>query len=208
MTVTNIEQQKHHPERYSVWIDGEFAFGLILADIQYFKLEEGKKISEEKYEFIVESLVYIKAQDAALKYLAYRLRSEKEIKEKLREADYGSDVIERVLAFLRKYDYVNDRDYCDRYIRESMNLRPKGSHLLRYELRQKGISDTLIDVALEESGLDEVEGAMRLLEKKLKDVSDIPEKDYRRAVSMLQRRGYSYDIIKEAFFQIKQEQEY
>lgn len=46
MTVTRIEQQKKNKSRYSVYIDGEFAFGLIMEDILYFKLKESEEITD------------------------------------------------------------------------------------------------------------------------------------------------------------------
>ena len=74
MIVTEIKQQKKDKSRYSVYIDGEFAFGLIMDDILYFKLKEGEEIPEEKYRYIMDTTVYIKAQDAAVSYLGYKMR--------------------------------------------------------------------------------------------------------------------------------------
>ena len=76
MTVTRIEQQKKNKSRYSVYIDGEFAFGLIMEDILYFKLKEGEEIPTATYEYIMDTTLYIKAQDAAIRYLGYKMRTE------------------------------------------------------------------------------------------------------------------------------------
>ena len=62
MTVTRIEQQKKNKSRYSVYIDGEFAFGLIMEDILYFKLKEGEEIPTATYEYIMDTTLYIKAR--------------------------------------------------------------------------------------------------------------------------------------------------
>ena len=77
MIVTSIKQQKKDKERYNIFIDGEFAFGLIMEDILYFKIKEGYEISEEKYNYIKDTVLYIKAQDTALKFLVYKMRTEK-----------------------------------------------------------------------------------------------------------------------------------
>ena len=45
MVVTSIEPQKKNPERYNVFIDGNFAFGLIMEDILYFKIKEDNEIN-------------------------------------------------------------------------------------------------------------------------------------------------------------------
>ena len=69
MIVTSIEQQKKDKSRYSVFIDGEFAFGLIMDDILYFKIKEGMELPQEKYDYIMDSVIYIKAQDTAGRFL-------------------------------------------------------------------------------------------------------------------------------------------
>ena len=77
MTVTDIKQQKKDKSRYSVYIDGEYAFSLIMEDILYFGLKIGEDISDSVYDYITETTLYIKAQDSALKYLGYRMRDGK-----------------------------------------------------------------------------------------------------------------------------------
>ena len=41
MTVTDIKQQKNDKSRYSVYIDGNYEFSLIMEDILYFRLKIG-----------------------------------------------------------------------------------------------------------------------------------------------------------------------
>lgn len=203
MKVTAITQQKHHTERYSVFVDGNFAFGLIMQDILYFKLKEGSEVSEETYDFILENLVYIKAQDKALHYLGYKMRTRWEVVKKLEEQEYSEEVVERVLAFLEKYSYLDDLAYCKSHIRERERLNPRGKFALKMELRQKGVSNKLIEQALEESEVDELTGAIRLIHKKVRNLEDLDEKEKKRVVGFLQRRGYSCDIIKEALQEAK-----
>ena len=99
MTVTDIKQQKKDKSRYSVYIDGEYAFSLIMEDILYFGLKIGEDISDSVYDYITETTLYIKAQDSALKYLGYRMRTEKEIEDRLISEDYGEEVCQKVMDF-------------------------------------------------------------------------------------------------------------
>ena len=75
MLVTAITQQKKDQTRYNVFIDGEYAFALPMQDILYFKLKEGREVPEETVEYIQNSLIYIKAQDTALHYFGYKMRT-------------------------------------------------------------------------------------------------------------------------------------
>lgn len=199
MIITAITQQKNNKDRYSVFIDDNFAFGLIMQDIVYFKLKQGEEISQEKYNFIQNELIYIQAQDIALHYIAYKMRTEQEVRKKLFEKEYTEYIIERVIHFLIEYHYIDDMKYCKSYIKQRLQCNPKGVYVLKMELKQRGIKQSIIDKAIENSDVDELNDAIKLLQKKCLYLDDIDEKNKKRLFAFLQRRGYSYDIIKEAF---------
>ena len=198
MTVTKIEQQKKDKSRYSVYVDGEFAFGLIMEDILYFRLKEGEEIPREKYEYIMDTTVYIKAQDTAVRYLGYKMRTRREVENKLREAQYPDGLIERVIDFLIKYDDINDELYCKKYIKETLKLRPKGIFLIKQELKARGVKEEIIDEALNEAEIDEEALAQGLLVKKYEDFAAMDKKELAKVYAFLQRKGFSYGVIKAA----------
>ena len=169
-----------------------------MEDILYFKLKEGEEIPTATYEYIMDTTLYIKAQDAAIRYLGYKMRTEKEIAVKLREYEYPEDIIRRVTEFLKKYEYVNDEEYCRKYIKETMKLRPKGKFLIKMELKERGIKEEVIDEALEEAEIDEQPLAEALLERKYEDFANMDRKELSRVYGFLQRKGFSYGVIKAA----------
>ena len=89
--------------------------------------------------------------------------------------------------------------YCKSYIKQRLQCNPKGVYVLKMELKQRGIKQSIIDKAIENSDIDELNDAIKLLQKKCLYLDDIDEKNKKRLFAFLQRRGYSYDIIKEAF---------
>ena len=137
LKITAITQQVHHPERYSVFIDNQFAFGLIMQDILYFKLKEGEEIAQQTYDFIQNELVYVQAQNVALNYIGYKMRTEIEVRKKLTSKEFSEDVVERVIDFLIKYHYVDDIKYCESYIKQRLRLSPRGKYVLKMELKQR-----------------------------------------------------------------------
>ena len=169
-----------------------------MEDILYFGLKIGEDISASVYDYITETTLYIKAQDSALKYLGYRMRTEKEIEDRLISEDYGEEVRQKVMDFLKKYNYVNDREYCEKYIRETMKLRPKGSYLIKTELKNRGVAEEVAEEAVRRAGIDELSVAEQLLEKKYEGFADMDNKELSRVYGYLQRRGFSYGVIKEA----------
>ena len=125
-------------------------------------------------------------------------RTEKEIAVKLGEYEYPEDIIRRVMEFLKKYEYVNDEEYCRKYIKETMKLRPKGKFLIKMELKERGIKEEVIDEALEEAEIDEQPLAEALLERKYEDFANMDRKELSRVYGFLQRKGFSYGVIKAA----------
>ena len=205
MLVTAITQQKKDQTKYNVFIDGEYTFALPMQDILYFKLKEGKEVPEETVEYIQNSLIYIKAQDTALHYIGYKMRTVKEICMKLSEKEFSEEVIEKVIAFLEKYGYANDREYCRKYIREKLRMKPKSGYALKIELRQRGISARIIDEVMAETEMDEAGDAFRWLKRKSRGQwPPENEKKKKQLYDFLLRKGYSYDIIGEAFRQMNE----
>lgn len=205
MLVTAITQQKRDETRYNIFIDGEYAFALPMQDILYFKLKEGNEVAAETMDYIQNSLLYIKAQDTALHYIGYKMRTVKEIRMKLQEKEFSEEVIEKVIAFLEKYGYADDREYCRKYIKEKLRMKPKSGYALQMELRQRGVSARIIAEVMAETEIDEVGDAFRWLEKKTKGILPTEQKEKKRVYDFLLRKGYSYDIIKEAFWQMEAE---
>lgn len=206
MLVTAIEPQKRDETRYNIFIDGAYAFALPMQDILYFKLKEGQEVAEETIDFIRKNLIYIKAQDTALHFIGYKMRTAWEIRQKLAEKDFAADTIDEVLAFLEKYGYADDREYCRRYIRERLRTKPRSGYALKAELRQRGVSSAIIEEVLGETELDEAGDALRWLEKKSRGQwPPETEKKKKQLYDFLLRKGYSYEIIREAFRQMEEQ---
>ncbi|MGM9917181.1 RecX family transcriptional regulator [Anaerotignum sp.] len=203
MLVTAIEPQKRDPSRYNIFIDGAYAFALPMQDILYFKLKEGQEVAEETIDFIRKNLIYIKAQDTALHFIGYKMRTVQEIRRKLAEKEFAEETIGEVIAFLEKYGYADDREYCRKYIREKLRMKPKSGYALKIELRQRGISPRIIDEVMAETEMDEAGDAFHWLEKKSRGQwPPENEKKKKQLYDFLLRKGYSYDIIGEAFRQM------
>lgn len=206
MLVTAITQQKKDETKYNVFLDGDYAFALPMQDILYFKLKEGKEVPEETVSYIQNSLIYIRAQDTALHYIGYKMRTVQEIRRKLEEKEFSEEVIEKVLVFLEKYGYADDREYCRKYIREKLRMKPKSGYALKIELRQRGISATVIDEVMGETEVDEEGDAFRWLERKSRGQwPPENEKKKKQLYDFLLRKGYSYGVATEAFRRMNEE---
>lgn len=203
MKITDIKKQRNNLKRYSIFIDGEFAFGLDEIDVLYYKLFDREEISEELFKHIKENVVFTKARDTAVKYLSFKARTEKEVRLRLLKEDYNGDVVEKVISLLKKYSYIDDYAYAGSFLRDKFNLNGFGMERIIKELKQRGIDDEIIDEAVMENEVDEVSRAVSLIEKKYGFYNyDIKEK--RRIAGFLARRGYSFQTIETAFNTVKE----
>lgn len=205
MLITKVIPQKRDTTKYNIYIDGDYVFALSPQDMEYFGIKEGKEIPEKTVMFIQKSLIYVQAQDMALRFIGYKMRTEKEVRHKLAESGFSEEIIEEVIHFLCKYKYTDDKEYARRYINERMRLKPKGAYALRMELWQRGVSEEICDEVLSQTDFCEVDDAVMWLEKKTKGLWPPDERKKKQLYGFLQRKGYSYGVIKDAFGKMDQQ---
>ncbi|MCD8158882.1 MAG: RecX family transcriptional regulator [Clostridiales bacterium] len=207
MIITDIQRQKNNEKRFSVYIDGKFSFGVSDIDLLYYKLKTGDELSESKYNEIINNNTYIKARDTALRFLGYRMRSWREIDDRLKRGEFPEDIRERVIAFLEEYGYIDDRAFAKAYIDEKRRLKGYGGIRLKQELYQKGISREIIDELSDELSEDNIETIKKAIDKKLKGNTVSDRKELQRLYGYLMRKGFSYEQSKEALEEYTKETE-
>ncbi len=203
MIITKIEPQRKDENRSSIFIDGDFAFGASNVDVLFYKLKENMELSEEKYNQILEDLVYVKARDAGFKILGFKSRTEKELYDKLIEKEYSHEVATKIVEEMKKYKYVDDETYAQNFLKENIEYKGVGVNKIKFLLSQKGVSRQIIDGLFEEDNFEEeqLEKVIALIEQKTRriDIKNITDKEKKKIYDFLLRRGYSYGIINTAF---------
>ncbi len=193
MRITKIEPQKRKQNRYSIYIDGEFALGVNEEILLSFKLKEEMEIDTPLLEKITYAEEKQKVKEQALNLLSYRARSKKELTDRLKQKGAEVQCIDEVLANLESLGLINDLEFAKIWARE--RGKSYGPFKLRNELSRKGVSKEIIDKVLSE--FSELELAQNITERWLnshKHLSD--EVLNRRLFGFLARRGISYDTIK------------
>ena len=198
MIITDIQRQKHNPKRFSVFVDGEYTFSITDVDLLYYKLRPGEPISAEKLNEITKDNAYAKAKNIALRFLGYRMRTEKEISDRLKKEDLPDEAVEKTFEFLKKYGYVDDRKFAESYINEKKHLKGYGEYRLRNELFLKGISKEIIDEFSELMQEDSERLMTEAIEKKLRGGLIEDRKEEQRLMGYLLRLGFSYSDIRDA----------
>lgn len=173
MIVTKIERQKKDPDRYSLFLDGEFAVGLRSAVLLRAGLRKGDDVSPETLESLRGDEELGAARAAALRFCGRRRRTEHEVREKLASLEFPPDVIGPVVDALRESAAIDDRAYVRAYVHDTQLRRAAGARMVAFRLRGKGIPpDILRDELASALGPDEeiplAEGLARRYELRLR----------------------------------------
>lgn len=194
-TITALVAQKRNKERVNVYLDGEFAFGLAM--IEALKLKKGQTLSDEE-------IARLKALDEveivherALNLLSYRPRSAEEVRRKLRQTkqDFSEIAIEKAVEKLERAGLLDDEAFARYWVENRERFAPRSARALRHELRQKGVSNRIVDTVL--TDLDEEDAAYRAAQAKVRRYAQADEETFRKRLGgYLSRRGFSYGIVR------------
>ena len=165
-----------------------------------FPLTEGTAVDRESFLAYIRIHQYPPALDHAVRMLAERSCSRREIERKLTLARFDPDVTDLVLFKLEKENLLNDREFAMQWVHS--RSRKYGASRIRQELRTKGIDEDIASEILEDlSEEDQLRQAVALAVKKIRSLQpSCEEKKWKqRITSFLVRRGYSWDLALKAF---------
>lgn len=141
--------------------------------------------------------LYNEAKSKALRFISLRLKTKYEIINKLAEQGYEKDVYLKVCEELENEGYINDYEYCIKYISHSKKLKNMSDKMIISHLKNKGIDESLVYEAIKKSNINDLDTAVNLLLKKYKKNS-IKDIDNRKAIVYLTNKGFSYECSKKA----------
>ena len=188
--ITALTLQKKNRNRINVYINDEFAFGL--SKIVAVWLKVGQILTEEKIEQLLSDDEIEVAYQRALKFIAYRIRSEYEVIQRLRKQKTPTDVIDEIIFRLNEKEYLDDEKFANDWVENRIDFRPRSTFMLRQELRQKGIAEHISETILSE--LDDDVLAKKAAEKHIRKIQNIAdEKEFREKLyGHLARKGFTY----------------
>jgi regulatory protein len=142
----------------------------------------------------VESSIRNKAMDL----LARREHSAQELRQKLKTREYDTDAIDEILQALKEDRLQSDERFTESYVNHRFNAGV-GPLKIRYELRQKGISDSLVDEFLEplSDQWDELMTRQRVRKYGVSIPDDYPSR--MKQARFLQNRGFSPESVMRLF---------
>lgn len=194
--ITDIQQQKRTPGRYSVYLDDTYSFSLSDLELSGSELRVGRELPEEEVVAWQEQSAEGAAYNLALRFLSYRQRSRREIVEYLVRKDVPEEAIEAVTLRLMEQGLVDDAKFAASWIASRQSLRPRSRRVLEQELLQKGLDRQTVHVALEELDEDVQEQALiHIIERRRRQSR---YQDHDKLMQYLAGQGFTYGQIKKA----------
>jgi regulatory protein len=202
-TVTAIKGQQRNPERVNIYLDGEFAFAITREEAVMQGLRIGRELTvDEVGEFRARDTVS-KAIESALRLLTVRPRTEKELRDRLRQKAYEPSAIDAAIERIHGWGYLDDAAFARLWVANRTEHRPRGKRMLVQELRQKGVDRETISETIDDAEIDEVASAIAVAENSARKMSSLdPIVARRRLMGQLARRGFDYGTIKTALDQV------
>ena len=211
MIITSIEQQKR-ANRYNIFCDGEFIVGVSIDSLVKFSLRKGEELVSATIEKIKHEEEFRSAKQSALRSLARSMRSEKEIREKLKNKKFHTEIIEEVILELRERDFLNDERFAKTFVADTSQRKNVGTRLLQQQLFRKGIAKQFIEESLKDVPVEqEMELALALAKKKKSQLNGSSKKleqiqKKKRIGDLLLRRGFSSSITLKVLKQVLEEE--
>jgi regulatory protein len=139
-----------------------------------------------------------KAMNTAVRILTHRDHFKFELKQKLQQRGFTSEVIDTVIAECERLNYIDDNRTADVYISQ-LKRKHFGKRHIRLALKKKRLGAAVIEKFLLEkySDVEEHENAGKLLERKLKTLKREEDSKKRRdkIYRFLYARGFNNKVI-------------
>ena len=134
-----------------------------------------------------------KLKTKMLKYIMYKKRPEREIRQKFSNMDEA--MIDDAIEYLKEAGYINDLNYVERAVQEFININTLSIKEIKYKLASKGIDSKLtedyISKHIDELEEYEIKCAQKIYNKKINNSEKI------EVINFLRKKGYKENSIKE-----------
>jgi regulatory protein len=191
--ITGLKVQKRNPNRINIYLDGEFAFGLTRIVAAWLRI--GDELSEEKISSLQQRETNEVAYLKAINFLSTRPRSQVEIEKRLEKYGFDPLIVSNVIQRLQENRLLSDEQFAKLWVENRTAFRPRSHKLMELELRQKGVSDQVIQEAIKDAG-NEDDLAYRLGSRYARRLEHQDWQVFRtRLGAFLARKGFKYETV-------------
>jgi len=195
MKITTIKQQAKRANRYSVFVEGKYAFSLSETALLDSKLASGQELTKEQVGKFKKLSADDKLYSQTLRYVAMRPRTRWEIEIYLERKKASPDLTEQILNKLSAVGLIDDEKLARAFVNDRRLLRPTSRRKMTLELRKKHVADEVIQMTVGNEPQNEQTALQAVIETKGRQSK---YQDDLKLMQYLARQGFNYDDIKSA----------
>lgn len=200
--ITDISSQKRHANYYSIFVDKKFSFSLTDLELSNSRLVIGQNLSAAEVDHWQRTSEASKAYHQAINLLSYRMRTRREMSQRLARKGWEERIVEIVIERLVDEKLLDDEAFGTSWVTSRNLLKPTSKRKLALELRQKGLDSDAVEVALADvSREDQIEAIKTIIAKKQKLARYA---DQQVLIRYLASQGFSYDLVKAALEELSE----
>jgi regulatory protein len=206
--ITELEQQKKSTSRLNLYIDDQFLAGISSNTLAKFNLYKGREITPKELKEILHQELKQRFLDRAVNYLTRAPKTESRLRRYLSELKYKKkgqwydedieinfeEVFNEIIDYLKEMKLLDDEKFAQLFVESRIKNKPRGKFVLVSELISKGVDKETAKKVCDELIEDEYDILKRTFYKKYNNYNlDLNDT---KKISYLQRKGFSYDLIK------------
>ena len=195
MRITSIRLQVKRQGRYSVFVDGKFAFSLSEAALLDSKLASGSELGQKELAEYKKLSADDKLYQQTLRWVAMRSRSHWEVESYLERKNASPTLNKLILSKLRNIGLIDDNKLATTYVSDRYLLRPASRRKIIAELRKKHLPEKDIKAAFKDDEGQEQAALLQVIANKRRQAK---YRDNLKLMQYLARQGFNYDDIKQA----------
>ena len=204
--IKSVKRSTRYKDRILIKLyDGE----LIKISEEFFvknSLKVDDFIDQNVIDSLQEDIRIRQALDTAYKFLSFRVRSSYEIAQKLSQKDYNKLEISEVIKKLITMNYLDDSEFADIFTRDKFKVKKHGpltviNGLKKHRISDETIHNTIFKYYTNDSITELVE--FHLIKKKKLSTKTYFDKNKQKIISMLYRKGFSYEDINRVLLEKK-----
>lgn len=138
------------------------------------------------------------ARKKAMDFLARREYGQTELIRKLADRGYDRSVAEQAVIKLTAEGLQSDQRFAESFVQSRIN-QGKGPVRIRLDLGQRGLTDAVIENAIEQSEADWQDLAREVRRRKFSAAKPLDFKSKAKQMQFLQYRGFEQDHVQAAF---------
>lgn len=191
MFITRIEDGKN--KKYRIYSEEGYLFSLYGKEIKRYHLAENKEIPDCIISSIMDELIYKRGKERALFLIERRPLTEFMLREKLKSNEYPDDIIDRVVAFLFRYHYLDDMEYIRMFVNSYSHKKSRKQ--IQYDLQKKGIQKQDIEQYFLQYPYSDEDSLQQLFQRYIRNKNLEQPKDRQKVFRYFYSKGYASSLI-------------